>query len=89
MFYKIKGRAGHGKTTRLVADIQALYDEDLEIWQQPFILITPTNKAAMVLNNRLEAVGLPQLARTLHSTCLLYTSPSPRDRQRSRMPSSA
>ena len=25
----------------------------------------------------------------LHSTCLLYTSPSPRDRTRSRMPSSA
>ena len=26
---------------------------------------------------------------TLHITCLLYTSPSPRDRQKSRMPSSA
>ena len=26
---------------------------------------------------------------TLHYTCLLYTSPSPRDRQKSRMPSSA
>ena len=25
----------------------------------------------------------------LHATCLLYTSPSPRDRTRSRMPSSA
>ena len=25
----------------------------------------------------------------LQSTCLLYTSPSPRDRQKSRMPSSA
>ena len=25
----------------------------------------------------------------LHATCLLYTSPSPRDRQKSRMPSSA
>ena len=25
----------------------------------------------------------------LHYTCLLYTSPSPRDRQKSRMPSSA
>ena len=25
----------------------------------------------------------------LHITCLLYTSPSPRDRQKSRMPSSA
>ena len=26
---------------------------------------------------------------TLHNNCLLYTSPSPRDRTRSRMPSSA
>ena len=25
----------------------------------------------------------------IHDTCLLYTSPSPRDRQKSRMPSSA
>ena len=25
----------------------------------------------------------------IHITCLLYTSPSPRDRQKSRMPSSA
>ena len=25
----------------------------------------------------------------IHNTCLLYTSPSPRDRQKSRMPSSA
>ena len=29
------------------------------------------------------------LANLLGSTCLLYTSPSPRDRTRSRMPSSA
>ena len=28
-------------------------------------------------------------AEQLHMTCLLYTSPSPRDRQKSRMPSSA
>ena len=26
---------------------------------------------------------------TMHGTCLLYTSPSPQDRQKSRMPSSA
>ena len=26
---------------------------------------------------------------TLYTVCLLYTSPSPRDRQKSRMPSSA
>ena len=28
-------------------------------------------------------------AQGINSTCLLYTSPSPRDRQKSRMPSSA
>ena len=31
-----------------------------------------------------EAIGLDRIR-----TCLLYTSPSPRDRQKSRMPSSA
>ena len=31
----------------------------------------------------------PQERFTQHKTCLLYTSPSPRDRTRSRMPSSA
>ena len=30
-----------------------------------------------------------QLETSLHPLCLLYTSPSPRDRQKSRMPSSA
>ena len=36
----------------------------------------------------LELVGIPDAARRLKD-CLLYTSPSPRDRQKSRMPSSA
>ena len=31
----------------------------------------------------------PKLAREQYESCLLYTSPSPRDRQKSRMPSSA
>ena len=30
-----------------------------------------------------------QLSKRRSGTCLLYTSPSPRDRQKSRMPSSA
>ena len=30
-----------------------------------------------------------QMRARYHNTCLLYTSPSPRDRQKSRMPSSA
>ena len=33
--------------------------------------------------------GVEAMAKTLRKPCLLYTSPSPRDRTRSRMPSSA
>ena len=38
-----------------------------------------------------QALTMSKLAkqRTNSKTCLLYTSPSPRDRQKSRMPSSA
>ena len=35
-----------------------------------------------------EAITKEKVANNL-TTCLLYTSPSPRDRQKSRMPSSA
>ena len=36
-----------------------------------------------------NGVGKTSLLKILSGTCLLYTSPSPRDRQKSRMPSSA
>ena len=39
--------------------------------------------------NRHNRTGQQCAKRTLPSICLLYTSPSPRDRQKSRMPSSA
>ena len=38
-------------------------------------------------NGRLAMIGF--MAVIINYTCLLYTSPSPRDRQKSRMPSSA
>ena len=58
------------------------------------------NKAAMkeiynsytpALNGfvRLYLADPNDVADIIHDTCLLYTSPSPRDRTRSRMPSSA
>ena len=37
------------------------------------------------MNERVRIMGID----TPESSCLLYTSPSPRDRQKSRMPSSA
>ena len=36
-----------------------------------------------------DSNGTPDLILIGTGTCLLYTSPSPRDRQKSRMPSSA
>ena len=35
------------------------------------------------------SISIPHTSGTRSVTCLLYTSPSPRDRQKSRMPSSA
>ena len=47
----------------------------------------------LVMHNKKSRSGLSSLLlkdiRSLSSPCLLYTSPSPRDRTRSRMPSSA
>ena len=40
------------------------------------------------LEHALQCAALAKHRQT-HPTCLLYTSPSPRDRTRSRMPSSA
>ena len=51
---------------------------------------TGTDTDAFAYSNGGVASALISLPlRYMHTTCLLYTSPSPRDRQKSRMPSSA
>ena len=57
-----------------------------------FILTARTQAAAEPIHQFLKAIGLDiplQNIIGLGNSCLLYTSPSPRDRQKSRMPSSA
>ena len=51
----------------------------------------PTVEVDIVLSNGLVgSASVPSGASTgKYEACLLYTSPSPRDRQKSRMPSSA
>ena len=49
----------------------------------PFLILTTGG------TNLVRADGSPKFSMTCTLTCLLYTSPSPRDRQKSRMPSSA
>ena len=51
-----------------------------------------TSKQYEFLTNQLDRLGedwLSLVRNVLARSCLLYTSPSPRDRQKSRMPSSA
>ena len=57
------------------------------------IQITALRREIDVMNKKLKPLGLISTSRTgavaMTRGCLLYTSPSPRDRQKSRMPSSA
>ena len=48
----------------------------------------PTNKAEMLTKEKINVKAFQELV-LYYLSCLLYTSPSPRDRQKSRMPSSA
>ena len=41
------------------------------------------------IGDNLDENRIQESIRSVYSSCLLYTSPSPRDRTRSRMPSSA
>ena len=73
------------------AQVQALAVEYMRIW----FLGLPFFAVAMVGSSLMRAMGdvaTPGYLMTLGAAlqiCLLYTSPSPRDRQKSRMPSSA
>ena len=48
-----------------------------------------TNSSFAQLSKVQIEIGAKKLIAEIAETCLLYTSPSPRDRTRSRMPSSA
>ena len=54
--------------------------------QKPFLV---RSLSCSGLGHKRTEQGWDVLSRLLGSDCLLYTSPSPRDRTRSRMPSSA
>ena len=55
---------------------------------QPEANVPTYNYRPPVINSN-PAVQAAQYPQAQDQTCLLYTSPSPRDRQKSRMPSSA
>ena len=76
----------------ITAEIVALVDEFRNTKGMLFWLLGNENNYGLHwASNEIEALpeGERDAARARHLYCLLYTSPSPRDRTRSRMPSSA
>ena len=59
-----------------------IYTKGYETTEARQILVTKIDKAS-------PADGVLKINDVILSTCLLYTSPSPRDKRQSRMPSSA
>ena len=57
------------------------YEKKKQLAKPPNVLITTPESLSLLLSNK--------ESNNLFKDCLLYTSPSPRDRTRSRMPSSA
>ena len=63
------------------------WDKEIDCPTQTQSLVIAKNELEIKYKERQEQIEL--LTKSLTSSCLLYTSPSPRDRTRSRMPSSA
>ena len=98
----VTNSAGSDSADALLADIEetlsAMYSQDTSLLDTLLIasgnidgLRTESNNNFLALNETATTQGNAQNTKlqSLVDTCLLYTSPSPRDRQKSRMPSSA
>ena len=70
-------------------DPDNLHEESLKIPQLHSKYYTLYNTITLLRERAREQYNKVRLERYNYYTCLLYTSPSPRDRTRSRMPSSA
>ena len=92
-----KSSAGSGKTYTLSKNYIRLALKSKNSYKK-ILAVTFTNKAAEEMKTRILQM-IHQIANgeekdliiefSKFYNCLLYTSPSPRDRQKSRMPSSA
>ena len=74
---------------RYQSRFEAAQEEEMSVREYLDLCRSDPTAYASVAERMLMAIGEPELVDTRLDPCLLYTSPSPRDRTRSRMPSSA
>ena len=78
----------------LLVNMNAIDTKTEDLKEHPYAVTVAAGRAETLLmqvrtlDNRLAFARTPETVASV-KTCLLYTSPSPRDRQKSRMPSSA
>ena len=75
-------------TSKNYGNVKAVEDFNLKIGDGEFIVLVGPSGCGKSTTLRMMA-GLEDVSKGLISICLLYTSPSPRDVEESRMPSSA
>ena len=72
------------------SDVVVTIDADFCHYETSWdIVIAGTSKVVVAVGQELTYIGVHTWTVCMPNGCLLYTSPSPRDRQKSRMPSSA
>ena len=84
---------GNPNSLKLYHELRKIDSENAQFLFQIKELSRPLAEYLHNLNRKIELIGQQvmseQKPQPPSKTCLLYTSPSPRDRQKSRMPSSA
>ena len=60
-----------------------------EKWARYSLIGLPSSRVIKVYKNQIKIFNNGKIEEEITSSCLLYTSPSPRDVEESRMPSSA
>jgi hypothetical protein len=76
-----------GQLRSLIEETLRALEPEVPYSEPAVELLMMTAAAESALGRYIKQIGGP--ARGIFQICLLYTSPSPRDRQKSRMPSSA
>ena len=76
-----------GITTAQLDDFSASFSATLFKKEPDYLILA--SRIAINNHHKNNKITFTELCNKLYKTCLLYTSPSPRDKRQSRMPSSA